>query len=243
MKGKTCPVGRGFPSMGRPPFSAENFRSRTAVVLIRLFARAMRKVLLMNWRNDSTTGEDEVRFSAGNTHVAGTAHRAWSPCKTAAALRVAVVTLSVVTVSGCKGKAPAGALPALPVQVVKAVQRDVPVYGDWVATLDGYVNAQIQPQVTGYLVKQLYREGSYVEKARFSFKSTRRLSRPLWTRRNWHRPKPISHLPRSTSVATLRWSSNAPSRRRSSIPKPRTSGNPKPRFKPRKSWWNWRRSI
>jgi membrane fusion protein (multidrug efflux system) len=55
------------------------------------------------------------------------------------------------------------------VQVVKAEQRDVPVYGDWVATLDGYVNAQIQPQVTGYLIKQLYREGSYVHKDQVLF--------------------------------------------------------------------------
>jgi membrane fusion protein (multidrug efflux system) len=55
------------------------------------------------------------------------------------------------------------------VQVVKAEQRDVPVYGDWIATLDGYVNAQIQPQVTGYLVRQLYREGSYVHKDQVLF--------------------------------------------------------------------------
>ena len=38
------------------------------------------------------------------------------------------------------------------------------IYGEWVATLDGYVNAQIQPQVTGYLIKQDYREGSFVHK-------------------------------------------------------------------------------
>ncbi len=54
-------------------------------------------------------------------------------------------------------------------QVVKAVQEDVPVYGDWVATLDGYVNAQIQPEVSGYLVQQLYREGSYVQKDQILF--------------------------------------------------------------------------
>jgi membrane fusion protein (multidrug efflux system) len=44
------------------------------------------------------------------------------------------------------------------------VQDDVSIYGEWVATLDGYVNAQIQPQVTGYLIKQDYREGSLVHK-------------------------------------------------------------------------------
>ena len=48
------------------------------------------------------------------------------------------------------------------VQVVRVVQKDVPIYSEWVGTLDGYVNAQIQPQVTGYLIKQDYREGSFV---------------------------------------------------------------------------------
>ena len=46
--------------------------------------------------------------------------------------------------------------------VATVEQRDVEIYGDWVATLDGYVNAQIQPQVSGYLIKQNYQEGSVV---------------------------------------------------------------------------------
>jgi len=50
------------------------------------------------------------------------------------------------------------------VQVARVVQRDVSIYSEWVATLDGYVNAQIQPQVSGYLIKQDYREGSFVHK-------------------------------------------------------------------------------
>jgi RND family efflux transporter MFP subunit len=50
------------------------------------------------------------------------------------------------------------------VQVARVVQKDVSIYGEWVATLDGYVNAQIQPHVTGYLIKQDYREGSLVHK-------------------------------------------------------------------------------
>jgi len=41
--------------------------------------------------------------------------------------------------------------PPAEVEVVSVVQKDVPIYGEWVATLDGYVNAQIQPQVTGYI--------------------------------------------------------------------------------------------
>lgn len=50
------------------------------------------------------------------------------------------------------------------VGVVAVIQRDVPIYGDWVATLDGYTNANIQPQVTGYLIRQNYREGAFVHK-------------------------------------------------------------------------------
>jgi membrane fusion protein (multidrug efflux system) len=50
------------------------------------------------------------------------------------------------------------------VEVADVVQQDVKLYGEWVATLDGFVNAQIQPQVIGYLIKQDYREGSFVHK-------------------------------------------------------------------------------
>ena len=48
-------------------------------------------------------------------------------------------------------------------------QRDVPVYSEWVATLDGYVNAEIRPQVSGYIVKQNYTEGSLVRKGQVLF--------------------------------------------------------------------------
>jgi membrane fusion protein (multidrug efflux system) len=69
--------------------------------------------------------------------------------------------------TGCSGKsvtAAGNAPPPTDVTVVPVEQRDVPVYGDWIATLDGTVNANIQPQVGGYLIKQDYREGSFVHK-------------------------------------------------------------------------------
>jgi len=50
------------------------------------------------------------------------------------------------------------------------IQRDVPVYHEWVATLDGFVNAQIQPQVSGYLIKQDYQEGALVRKNQVLFR-------------------------------------------------------------------------
>jgi membrane fusion protein (multidrug efflux system) len=57
----------------------------------------------------------------------------------------------------------------MPVSVTTAEVRDVPIYGDWVATMDGYVNAQIVPQVSGYLIRQDYKEGSVVHKGQVLF--------------------------------------------------------------------------
>jgi membrane fusion protein (multidrug efflux system) len=88
------------------------------------------------------------------------------------AVSAGLLTLASATLSGCESKgASASAAPpqAMPVTVVKAAQKDVPVTGEWVGTLDGYVNAQIQPQANGYLVKQDYREGSQVEKGQVLF--------------------------------------------------------------------------
>jgi RND family efflux transporter MFP subunit len=73
--------------------------------------------------------------------------------------------LGILLCVGCGQKVLSDS-PARPpaVEVASVVQKDVPIYGEWVGTLDGYVNAQIQPQVTGYLIKQDYREGSFVDK-------------------------------------------------------------------------------
>lgn len=71
--------------------------------------------------------------------------------------------LVAVQCAGCaQKKSPAAGAPQ--VQVARVVQRDVSIHSEWVATLDGYVNAQIQPQVSGYLIKQDYQEGSFVNK-------------------------------------------------------------------------------
>jgi membrane fusion protein (multidrug efflux system) len=67
-------------------------------------------------------------------------------------------------ISGCeKPKQPvAASLPT--VKVTQVIQQDVPVEQVWVGTLDGMVNAQINAQVTGYLIKQNYKEGELVKK-------------------------------------------------------------------------------
>ena len=62
---------------------------------------------------------------------------------------------------GRNGRAPA---PPLQVGVLPAVQTDVPLTHEWVGTLDGFVNAEIRPQVEGYLLRQVYKEGSSLRK-------------------------------------------------------------------------------
>lgn len=53
--------------------------------------------------------------------------------------------------------------------MVEVLQEDVPIYSEWVGTLDGFVNAQIRPRVTGYLFSQHYKDGSFVEKGALLF--------------------------------------------------------------------------
>jgi membrane fusion protein (multidrug efflux system) len=50
------------------------------------------------------------------------------------------------------------------VSVITVVPERVALTSEWIATLDGYVNAQIHPQVSGYLVQRNYREGAAVQK-------------------------------------------------------------------------------
>ncbi len=77
---------------------------------------------------------------------------------------------AMVLTNGCASKpATPATMPPPQVKVVEATQKDVPVYGEWVTTLDGFVNANIQPQVSGYLIRQNYREGSYVRKGAVLF--------------------------------------------------------------------------
>ena len=69
--------------------------------------------------------------------------------------RVSLTVLVPVLVLGaCRRPPPAG--PPVPtVQVVPVVQRDVPIYHDWIGSLDGFVNAEFKHQVTGYVMAQV----------------------------------------------------------------------------------------
>jgi len=87
---------------------------------------------------------------------------------------LAAVCVGLVGCSGTAAKQPAQAPPPPEVGVAAVIQKDEPIYGDWVATLDGFVNANIQAQVSGYLIKQNYREGSVVHKDEVLFEIDRR---------------------------------------------------------------------
>ena len=55
------------------------------------------------------------------------------------------------------------------VEVVPVEQKDVPIFGEWIGTLDGLVNADVRAQVTGYLQFQGYKEGAFVKKGQLLF--------------------------------------------------------------------------
>src|SRR5882724_10173516 len=79
--------------------------------------------------------------------------------------------LLLLTITACgRGNVHAAGTPIAPeVSVAPVIQQDVPVFSEWVATMDGYVNAQIRPQVSGYIIKQEYKEGSLVRKGQVLF--------------------------------------------------------------------------
>ena len=77
--------------------------------------------------------------------------------------RTILILSTVFVLAACaKKEAPPAAAPE--VEIVPVAQQDVPLYTECIAILDGYVNAQIQPQVAGYLLKQNYTEGTVVHK-------------------------------------------------------------------------------
>jgi multidrug efflux pump subunit AcrA (membrane-fusion protein) len=87
------------------------------------------------------------------------------PCR---ACHLFAATLYLLPLAGCLKAAPP-APPPLAVDTNAASVQTVPVIGSWVATLDGMVNVQIQPQVGGYLIRQDYKEGTLVRKGQVLF--------------------------------------------------------------------------
>ncbi|MCL5097853.1 MAG: efflux RND transporter periplasmic adaptor subunit [Candidatus Omnitrophica bacterium] len=89
-------------------------------------------------------------------------------CVSGFAVRILLFICAFLLFCGCEEK-PKPRFPPPVVEVMTVVQSNVPVYHEWVGTLDGSVNAQIRAQVTGYLLTQDYREGSFVRKGDLLF--------------------------------------------------------------------------
>jgi RND family efflux transporter MFP subunit len=85
---------------------------------------------------------------------------------------VGVICLAALSLvfAAKRPKGPAGS-PSAPteVQVAQVQQQDVPIYGEWIGTLDGYSNADVRAQVAGYLLRQGYQEGTFVHKGQLLF--------------------------------------------------------------------------
>jgi membrane fusion protein (multidrug efflux system) len=79
-----------------------------------------------------------------------------------------LLTAAGFGLAGCGQKGPA-AVVAPEVKIITVTPKDVPIYQQWIGTLDGYPNAQIRAQVSGYLIKQDYVEGSEVKKGDLLF--------------------------------------------------------------------------
>ncbi|HWC16648.1 MAG TPA: efflux RND transporter periplasmic adaptor subunit [Terriglobales bacterium] len=84
-------------------------------------------------------------------------------------LKLALIPFAAFLLAGCGEKQAAAPPPPPDVAVAQVEQRDVPVYGEWVAQLNGPVNSDITPKVQGYLLSQDYANGSIVRKGQLLF--------------------------------------------------------------------------
>jgi RND family efflux transporter MFP subunit len=80
-----------------------------------------------------------------------------------------IVVALVVETLRPKHASGAGAGPPPDVMVTEVEQKDVPIYGEWIGTLDGFTNADVRAQVAGYLLRQGYQEGAFVKKGQLLF--------------------------------------------------------------------------
>lgn len=86
----------------------------------------------------------------------------------AAAIAILVIVAALLVFARSDKPAEAAAKP-LEVEVIPVQQSNVPIYKDWIGTTDGMVNAEIKAQVTGYLLRQDFKEGSLVKKGQLLF--------------------------------------------------------------------------
>ncbi len=86
--------------------------------------------------------------------------------------RTGVLSVSLLTLLafvGCEKKEEKPKASPPDVLVADVVQQNVPIVTEWVAQLNGPVNAEITPKVQGYLLKQEYQNGYFVKKGQLLF--------------------------------------------------------------------------
>ena len=81
---------------------------------------------------------------------------------------------TTLVLSACTSKKEVAPPPPPSVTIASVIQKDVPIYHEWVGTMAGNVDAEIRPKVEGYLLTRLYTEGSYVEKGQAMFQLDKR---------------------------------------------------------------------
>ena len=170
------------------------------------------------------------------------------------------LTVIALTASGCAQRTAAAPSTLQTVEVVPVEQRDVPVYREWIGTLDGMVNAAIKAQVSGYLLSQNYTEGSFVKQGQLLFQIDRRpfqaaadqaqgqlaqanaqlaqaRAQLLQARRNWPAPRPISKRRSWMKTAMRRWPASRRLRSRIWTTPRRITSPPRLRLRrPRPRW-------
>ncbi len=84
---------------------------------------------------------------------------------------VAVVCAFVLFVGGCRDRQANGptAMPPMKVLVADVIRKDVQITSEWVGTAEGFIDATIRAQVTGYLIRRNYEEGDFVKKGQILF--------------------------------------------------------------------------
>jgi membrane fusion protein (multidrug efflux system) len=80
-----------------------------------------------------------------------------------------LIAPTAVTLVGCTKSTQAAAPPSIEVAIAEVEQKDVPIYSQWIGTLEGLVNADVKAQLTGYLRTREYKEGSFVKKGQLLF--------------------------------------------------------------------------
>ncbi len=85
----------------------------------------------------------------------------WPTRVTVRSVAVAAILAGLPGIVACKKKE-APPPPPPTVEVAPVVQKDVPIFQEWIGSLDGFINAEIRPQIEGYVLRQTYREGFLV---------------------------------------------------------------------------------